>query len=112
MSAGVRYMEDKYGCDLDETVKYYDEHAQEFIDSTIHADISELYRTFEERITPGCRILDLGCGSGGDSKYFADRGYNVVAIDLSAKMCEQTRKWKRYFCMILLKKKFFPWWTA
>ncbi len=47
-------MEDKYGCDLDETVKYYDEHAQEFIGSAIHEDISELYRTF------GYLILDVG----------------------------------------------------
>lgn len=85
-------MEDRCRYDLDETVKYYDEHAQEFIDSTIHADVSELYRTFEEHITSGCRILDLGCGSGRDSKYFAAKGYHVVAIDPSAKMCEQTRK--------------------
>ncbi len=47
---------------------------------------------FEERITLGCRILDIGCGSGRDSKYFAHKGYDVVAIDPSAKMCEQTRK--------------------
>ncbi len=85
-------MEDKCRTDLDETVKYYDEHAMEFIDSTIHVDVSELYKPFEERINPGCRILDIGCGSGRDSKYFADKGYDVVAIDPSNAMCEQTKK--------------------
>ncbi len=64
-------MEDKCRYDLDETVKYYDEHAQKFIDLTIHADVSKLYRIFEKRITSGGgRILDLRCGSGRDSKYF------------------------------------------
>ncbi len=46
-------MEDKCRYDLDETVKYYDEHAQKFIDLTIHADVSKLYRIFEKRITSG-----------------------------------------------------------
>lgn len=39
-------MEDKCCYDLDETVKYYDEHAQKFVDLTIHADVSKLYRIF------------------------------------------------------------------
>jgi len=43
-------------------------------------------------ILPGCRILDLGCGSGRDSKYFAEKGYDVVAADPSSVMCGQTRK--------------------
>ncbi len=39
-------MEDKCSYDLDETVKYYDEQAQKFVDLTIHADVSKLYRIF------------------------------------------------------------------
>ena len=32
------------------------------------------------------RILDLGCGSGRDTKYFVDLGYKVNAIDASKEM--------------------------
>ncbi|HJC67529.1 MAG TPA: class I SAM-dependent methyltransferase [Candidatus Enterocloster excrementigallinarum] len=85
-------MEDKRRYDLDETIKYYEEYAQEFIEATIHADVSELYRQFEEHLTPGSRILDLGCGSGRDSKYFTEKGYDVVAIDPSGAMCDQTKQ--------------------
>ena len=32
-------------------------------------------------------ILDFGCGSGRDAKYFLKRGYRVEAADGSIKMC-------------------------
>ena len=85
-------MENKFRSNLDETVKYYEEHAQEFIESTISADVTELYEHFEKHLTSDAKILDLGCGSGRDSKYFVEKGYRVVAIDPSAAMCEQTRE--------------------
>lgn len=33
-------------------------------------------------LTPG-RALDLGCGEGGDAKWLAQRGWDVVAVDVS-----------------------------
>ena len=84
-------MENKRRTDIDQTVDYYEKNAAAFIESTIDADVSELYRPFEELLTPGCRILDLGCGSGRDSKYFAGKGYDVVALDPSSAMCTQTK---------------------
>src|SRR5688572_15076927 len=39
------------------------------------------------------RLLDLGCGTGEDAIHFAQRGLNVIAIDVSAQMIgELTRK--------------------
>ena len=32
-------------------------------------------------------ILDFGCGSGRDTKYFLDQGYQVTATDGSAELC-------------------------
>lgn len=54
--------------------------------------MNELYHKFEKCIDLGTHILDLGSGSGRDSKYFYEKGYKVTAIDPSSKMCEATKK--------------------
>jgi SAM-dependent methyltransferase len=35
----------------------------------------------DERIEPGSRVLDIGCGTGRDSVWFAAQGHPVVAMD-------------------------------
>ena len=40
---------------------------------------------FEKRLYAGAHILDLGCGSGRDAKYFIDQGYEVTAIGRMAR---------------------------
>jgi SAM-dependent methyltransferase len=72
------------------TIRYYDEHADEYIRSTVGVDMQSLYEPFLKRIPEGGRILDAGCGSGRDSKAFLDRGYSVVSIDASQKMIDAT----------------------
>ena len=84
-------MENKRETNIDPTIEYYDKNAAAFIESTINANVSDLYKPFEAFLTPICRILDLGCGSGRDSKYFTEKGYDVVALDPSPAMCAQTR---------------------
>lgn len=37
--------------------------------------------------TDDASILDLGCGSGRDTRYFLERGYQVNAIEGSAELC-------------------------
>jgi SAM-dependent methyltransferase len=73
----------------DKTIVYYDENAEDFIASTINADMSEQYDLFLQHIPNGGYILDLGCGSGRDSKHFLDRGYTVEAVDGSPVICEK-----------------------
>jgi len=69
------------------TIAYYDGHAKEFVSRTLHADMRETQERFLEAVGSGGRILDFGCGSGRDSQYFAERGYNVTAIDGSEELC-------------------------
>lgn len=33
------------------------------------------------------KLLDFGCGSGRDTKYFVLKGYQVDAIDGSSELC-------------------------
>lgn len=84
-------MENKHRLNIDETVAYYENNASTFIETTINADVSALYEDFEKLINSGCKILDLGCGSGRDSRYFVQHGYDVVAVDPSSVMCAHTR---------------------
>lgn len=71
-----------------QTLNYYDENAQAFVANTINADISANYAEFESRLHNGATILDFGCGSGRDTKYFHDKGYAVDAIDGSEELCK------------------------
>lgn len=40
----------------------------------------------EARLPPGARLLEINAGTGADAAYFAARGYNVHATDLSPGM--------------------------
>jgi len=72
---------------MNDTIRYYDENAEEFIAGTLQADMSEARNRFLGLLQPGTLILDLGCGSGRDSKAFLERGYQVEAIDGSQELC-------------------------
>ena len=39
-------------------------------------------------LAPKAHILDFGCGSGRDTKYFLEQGFQVTAIDGSAELCK------------------------
>jgi SAM-dependent methyltransferase len=68
------------------TLAYYNNHAIEYFKSTINVDMRELYALFEINLAPGERILDVGCGSGRDSKYFLSKGFLVTAVEPSAEL--------------------------
>ena len=69
------------------TEQYYQKNSQEFFDSTVAADVTPLYECFLKYVPDKGYILDLGCGSGRDTKAFLDKGYQVDAIDGSEEMC-------------------------
>ena len=73
---------------MDDTKIYYQENSLEYFQSTISVDVSSLYDHFIKYVPVGSRILDLGCGSGRDTKAFLNKGYVVDAIDGSAELCK------------------------
>lgn len=72
----------------DLTINYYNEMSQEFIDSTVNVDFTMIQNKFMNKLQAGCHILDFGCGSGRDSKYFINKGFQVTAIDGSIELCK------------------------
>lgn len=69
------------------TLQYYDQHADAFVQSTMNADMNHARERFLQYLPEGAFILDLGCGSGRDAKAFLERGYQVDAVDGSAELC-------------------------
>jgi mutator protein MutT len=62
-------------------VGYYSTNAIAYCEETSAFDVGDLYRPFLEHIVPGAHILDLGCGSGRDSKAFREMGFDVTSVD-------------------------------
>lgn len=70
------------------TINYYNSNAGEFAETTKKVDFSEIQQVFMSYLPPDASILDFGCGSGRDTKYFLDHGYQVTATDGSAEICK------------------------
>ena len=71
------------------TKDYYDNNAQEFVNSTFMVDMQNLYQPFLNLIPDFGRILDLGCGSGRDALAFKNMGYQIEAMDYSAELVKK-----------------------
>ncbi|MBL0742270.1 class I SAM-dependent DNA methyltransferase [Chryseolinea lacunae] len=55
-----------------------------------------------EKITPelkGLDILELNCGTGEDALLFSEKGFNIVATDVSEEMLKVTRQKAQQFSM-------------
>ena len=70
------------------TIDYYDNNALKFVSGTLDVDFTETQDAFLSLIPEGGLILDFGCGSGRDSRYFLSKGYKVEAADGSETLCE------------------------
>lgn len=65
---------------------YYETNAEDFVESTLRIDMQPLYQHFLPLLPKRAHILDVGCGSGRDSRYFIKQGFQVTAFDASARI--------------------------
>ena len=72
---------------MSKTLDYYNENAKTFIQGTVDVEFHETQDKFLALLPKEAKILDFGCGSGRDTKYFLEKGYQVDAIDGSKEMC-------------------------
>ena len=69
------------------TRDYYNKNADSFIQGTVSVDFKETQDKFLKLLT-GKKVLDFGCGSGRDTKYFLESGFDVTATDGSEELCK------------------------
>lgn len=72
---------------MNNTINYYNQNAENFIANTQNADMHPTQERFLRLLDANTSILDFGCGSGRDTKYFLEKGYQVTATDGSAELC-------------------------
>lgn len=79
-----------YAAPFDAVAERYDE---TFTSSTIGlAQRAAVWKELAKAFRTGDRIFELGCGTGVDACFLADRGIHVTATDASAQMIEVTTR--------------------
>jgi len=77
---------------LAKTIEYYQVNAASYAEQTQDVDMQQAYDAFLLLLPNGGTILDIGCGSGRDLKYFKDRGYDTQAIEPAPALAEIARE--------------------
>lgn len=77
---------------MNKTVNYYNQNADEYFRTTVQADLSDHYSIFLSHLNSGNIIVDAGCGSGRDSKFFAEHGFRVIAYDASEELSKKAKQ--------------------
>lgn len=69
-----------------ETLDFYQSNAAGYFEDTAHGDMSHAYQRFVPLISEGGVVVDAGCGSGRDSRYFLSKGLIPIPFDASSEM--------------------------
>ena len=75
-----------------QTIASYDRYAKEFAKYYDRQQGWKKETLLFKRLLPGGNVLDIGCGSGRDTKRLFQSGFTVTAMDPSKKMLEIARK--------------------
>ena len=90
------------------TLSYYNTNTSSFVESTQSVQMTEAWNRFTSKLAPSSLILDFGCGSGRDTKYFLQKGFAVDATDGSSELCAAASK----FTGITVKQVLFQDWKS
>ncbi len=71
-----------------DSIDYYNQYATQYYEDTVNLELDDIRDEFIEYLPENSEIMDLGCGSGRDSLYFIERGFDVTAVDGSIELCD------------------------
>lgn len=69
-----------------DTIDWYNQNASKYARSLENIPNIDQIDDFVKQIPYGTKVLDAGCAGGRDTKLMADRGVDIVGIDLSTKL--------------------------
>ena len=70
------------------TISYYNINAKEYSVEVNKGDMFNNILKFLNYINKNSSIIDIGCGSGRDLKFFKQKGYQAFGIDASKELCK------------------------
>ncbi len=71
---------------------FYERNHRHYFESTVDIDPSPFLQPLAARLEPGGTILDIGCGSGRDLRWFADRGFRPTGFEKSPGLAHLARR--------------------
>jgi cyclopropane fatty-acyl-phospholipid synthase-like methyltransferase len=74
--------------------EFFDGHAPIYMENCFTKNtVKEVDFILDElNLSPGCSILDMGCGTGRHAVELARRGYQVTGVDISSGMLAEAKK--------------------
>jgi len=73
------------------TLFWYEQHGRRFYEATHHLTPFFL-EPLLDHLLPGCRVLDVGCGSGRDLLWFRQKGFAATGFELSSTLARLARE--------------------
>ena len=78
------------------TIDYYNKNYESFIQNTKDVVFNSTQDKFIDKVSTifsniksqNITLIDFGCGSGRDLKYFKEKGFSIEAIDGSTELCK------------------------
>ncbi|MBW1645883.1 MAG: class I SAM-dependent methyltransferase [Deltaproteobacteria bacterium] len=70
---------------------YYQQYAQEYFAATVNVDPAPFLQPLARRLPPGAAVLDVGCGSGRDLRWLAERGFKLTGFELVPGLAARAR---------------------
>lgn len=80
---------------MKDTLQYYNTNAEVFMGSTKDVGFAEIQNKFLRYLKRGDKVLDFGCGSGRDTKYFLSQGFLLDAVDGSEELVKLASEYTR-----------------
>ncbi len=71
---------------------FYRVNAEQYFAATSRIDPAPFLQPLADRLAPGSRIIDIGCGSGRDLRWFREHGFTAVGFEGSPQLARRARQ--------------------